>query len=427
MEPLKVLIIGAGNRGIYNYGELCKREDVDMKIVSVAEPDNAKREKMRIEHDIPLARCYENGEQALKEDKFCDIVINSTPDKTHHSITIIALEKGYHVLLEKPMATTAKECAEIVIAQKKAKTVLSVAHVLRYSPFFKKIKEVIDSGELGRMLSIDILEEVGYLHYAHSYVRGNWRREDESGPIILTKSCHDMDLINWIIDSPVREIISEGSISYFKKGNAPKGSTNRCIGNCSIKKTCPYNSEKFYLSEAESRKSGFGPMNAFAPDKSSVNAVKKELANGPYGKCVFKCDNDVNDNEEVLIKFKKPIRARFIMSSFGLKHTRKVRIYNEKGEIHGDLSKGSIRIINYTGDELGGVRTIDVAEKGGHGGGDLFLIKNFVDTIMKNNKGYNLTSAEEILQSHLMCFASEEARKTGKPVNFQTYKKKLGL
>jgi predicted dehydrogenase len=426
-RAVEVLLIGAGTRGTYIYGELTKREDIKIKIVGVAEPIEDRREKMKKEHGIPSEYCFKSGEEALKHKRFCDAVINITPDRVHHKIAVAALEKGYHLLLEKPMATSAKDCVDILEAQRKSKKVLMVAHVLRYSPFFQKMKKIVDSKELGKMLSLDILEEIGYWHFAHSYVRGNWRKKKEAGPIILTKSSHDMDLISWFVNGEIKSVRSSGSLKYFRKGNSQKGSTVKCIGKCKVKKACPYNAEKFYLNTKDPDEVVW-PTTAISPVDKSIAARKKVLKEGPYGTCVWKCDNDVCDNQEVIIRFKKNIIARFTLTAFGSEPTRKVRIYLEKGELHGDLSKGSIRIVRYSGvrgnDEING---IELPIKDHHGGGDELLLKAFVKTVKEKNKEANLTTAQNSIRSHLLSFAAEDSRMQGKPINFQTYKKKLGL
>jgi predicted dehydrogenase len=424
-KPLKVLVIGAGIRGMYVYGELSKKEDINMEIVGVAEPVEEKRKKMAREHNISDSNCFKTGEEALSVPKFCDAVINTTPDRIHHKISLAALEKKYHLLLEKPMAASAKECIEIVNAQKKSGTVLMVCHLLRYASLFQKLKKIIDARELGKIHSIDLLEEIGYWHYAHSFVRGNWRKKSESGPVILTKSCHDLDLLSWFIDSEIKSIHSTGSLKYFTKKNAPKGSTLRCVDKCKIKKKCPYNAEKFYLSEKNPENVKW-PSIVISPVDKSIKARKKELNIGNYGRCVFKCDNNVCDNQEVLIRFENGINARFILTAFGPLSTRKIKIYSERGEIHGDLKQGSIRIIKYSGlkeqDEL---QQIDVISKDSHGGGDSALLKNFIKSIQEKDEKYNLTSAEKSLRSHLIAFAAEESRMKGKSINFKKYNSKL--
>lgn len=424
---LEILVIGAGSRGRYTFGPLALKHNSGAKIVAVAEPNNEKREAMMKEHNIPEHRAYKSGEEALKKDKFCDAVIITTPDKTHYDLALLALGKGYHVLLEKPMATSPKECYEIVQAQKKSGGVLSVAHVLRYAPFFQEVKNLVDCKDLGEVLNIDLMEEIGYWHFAHSYVRGNWRKKRESGPIILTKCCHDMDILSWLIKDNIKSVFSTGSRKHFRKSNAPKGSTLRCVSNCKVKESCPYNAERFYLN-VKDPENVIWPLNVISPVDLSLEARRKALETGPYGRCAFKCDNDVCDNQEVAIRFKNGLRARFTLTAFGSESTRKLRIYLEKGEIHGDLNAGSLRIVKYSGirgkDEI---KQIEFAAKGGHGGGDEPLFQSFIKTINNNNSDYNLTSAEASLQSHLLSFAAEDSRLDGKTINFSTYKKKLGI
>jgi hypothetical protein len=418
---LELLVIGAGSRGRYTFGPLSLRPNSGAKIVAVAEPDKEKREAMAREHNIIPERIYENGERALMQDKFCDGVIITTPDKTHYRLALSALKKGYHVLLEKPMATSPSECVEVVEAQKKSGKVLSVAHVLRYSPFFQEIKKIVDSKDFGKIVSLDLQEEVGYWHFAHSYVRGNWRKKKESGPIILTKCCHDMDIISWLIPDKITSVFSTGSRKQFRKLNAPLGSKNRCIENCIVKEDCPYNAERFYLSETELEKVKW-PINVISPVDLSIEARKKALISGQYGKCVYRSDNDVCDNQEVWIRFKGDLRARFTMTAMGSESTRKIKIYLQKGEIHGDLGLGSLRIIRYSGirgkDEM---RQIDFDSKGGHGGGDEYFFQSFLKTINSNDAQHNLTSADKSLQSHLLSFAAEDSRLSGKTINFQNY------
>jgi predicted dehydrogenase len=425
-KNLKVILIGAGNRGIYTYSELSKNKEIGLEIVSVVEPDDEKREKIKIENKIPDNMCFKDSKEVFSMPKICDAVIIATPDTQHYQIAIDALKKRYHVLLEKPISPFLKECIDVVKAQETSGKVLSVAHVLRYAPFFNQIKKTIDSNKLGKIISIDLLEEVGYWHFAHSYVRGNWSKKQESGPIILTKSCHDLDILNYLIKSNVKEIFSEGSLEYFKKENAPKGSTNRCIENCAVKEKCPYNSERFYLFEKDASIIKW-PVNVISLNKE-VDSRKKALEKGEYGKCVFKCNNDVCDNQTVCLYFENNVKVNFKLTAFGKKPTRKIKIYLENGEINGDLAEGSIRIMNYGGLAEDNLITYEkVSYLGSHGGGDEFLLKNFVKSILDNDPSLNFTSARDSLDSHLLAFAAEESRISKKPINFLEYKKKLGL
>ncbi len=425
-EELNVLIIGAGNRGMYVYAELSKRKDIPIKVSGVAESDPEKLEKMRNLYNIPEELCFKSGKDALLQKRDFDAVIIASPDYTHYELTLMSLNNGYHVLLEKPMSHSPKQCIEIVKAQEKSGKVLSLAHVLRYAPFFQEIKKMIDEKTLGEVQTIDLLEEVGYWHFAHSYVRGNWSKESESGPIILTKSCHDLDILNYLIESDIETVYSTGSLNYFKINNSPPKSTKTCIEKCSVKNTCPYNAERFYLFEKDPLKVGY-PANVISLEKT-IESRKKALKNGPYGKCVFKCNNDVCDNQVVVLNFKNKVRVNFRISAFGQEPIRKIKIYFGNGEINGNLTEGSIRITKY-----GGTKDKDTLKQeytnffGGHGGGDFFLLKNFVQLILGENKKLNLSSAQLSLDSHLLAFAAEKSRKENIIIDYENYKKEILL
>ncbi len=428
-EPVRAMIIGAGQRGMDKYGELAKRADINMRIVAVAEPDEGKRRKMQEQHLLSDDSCFESGEEALRKNKFCDAVIIATPDRTHHKLVISALKRGYDILLEKPMATSSKQCIDILKTQQKYGNVLSVAHVLRYSPFSQKIKEIIDSGELGRLLKVNHSENVGYWHFAHSYVRGNWRRKDESGPVILTKCCHDLDLLSWFIGGKIKAVSSEGDLVYFKRSGAPEGSTLRCTEDCKNKQDpkkggCCYNAERFYLNEEDPDKVAW-PVSVISPLDRSLTARRKALREGPYGKCVYRCDNDVCDQQRVSINFSNNVVATFDLSAFGKNSTRRMKLQFDKGEIHGDLSEGSIIIEKYTGFKGGAETThIELGRLGHHGGGDEMLVKGFIKSVSMRDKDYNLTSAQQSLDSHLLAFAAEEARLKGRQVDYEKFRKK---
>lgn len=414
----RILIIGAGERG--NAHAYNTRKNNLGKIIAVADPNKERRKTMAERYRIPKENIFESGEQALKKKLEFEGVYITTQDKSHYNLATSALEKGYNVLLEKPMATTPKECIEIIKAQEKYKKNLTVCHVLRYAPFFQTIKNITDSKELGEIQNIDLTEKIAYWHFAHSYVRGNWRKEKESSPIILSKSCHDLDIISWLINSKPQTVFSQGSLRFFKKENAPKNSLERCTDGCQV--DCLWDARKFYLNQRENAP---WPYKTISLTNTSEKARKKAIEKGQYGKCVFKCDNDVCDTQDVLIGFEKEIRANFMLRSGGDDLTRKIYIQFEKGEIYGDLRTGEIIKIKYNArkDQIK-KQKINIKAKGGHGGGDERLIENFIKSLKTNFKE-NLTSARKSLQSHLLAFASEKSRHSGKVINFKKYQKEF--
>jgi len=426
MEDIKLncLIIGAGDRG-HVFGNIAP--NYGAKVVAVADIDEKRRDLMADKHDIPIDLMFEEAEDALNSGLPFDAVYIATPDKTHSKIAKMALNKGYNVLLEKPMATTAKDCISLVKAQEKSGKSMAICHVLRYAPFFQSLKKIIDSGELGDVLSMDLTEDVGYWHFAHSYVRGNWRKESESSPIILAKSCHDLDILSWLANSKAKTIFSNGSLKTFKKENAPQTSTERCTIDCPVK-DCLYDARKFYLKHGISVK---WPFSTISPEDLTEKGRLKAITNGPYGRCVFKCDNDVLDTQDVLIEFENGITSNFALRSGGENPTRKIFIQLERGELSGNLRKGKITKTTYTGRRHEGkVEEIDTQQLGSHGGGDPLLIKDFFENIRSQSSENALTSAQESLQGHLLAFAAEKSRKMGKfgrVLNYKRYLKDLGL
>ena len=425
MENLKLhcLVIGAGDRGTL-FGGLAPTYNA--QVVAVADISEKMRDLMADRHDIPVERMFDSGEKALNSKLPFDAVYIATPDKTHFKLAKLALEKGYNVLLEKPMALKPNECLALIKAQEKAGKNLTICHVLRYSPFFQTIKLIAESGELGKILSINLTEDVGYWHFAHSYVRGNWRNESESAPILLAKSSHDLDIIAWLVDSTPLTVFSNGSLKVFKKENAPKTCSDRCI-DCPIK-DCLYDARKFYLNHKPPIR---WPYTVISPEDTSEEGRLSAITGGPYGRCVFKCDNDVLENQDVVIEFENGVRANFSLRCGGEKTSRRIVVQFERGELSGNLSRGKINKIKYTGrrDE-GMVEEIATGELGGHGGGDAFLVKNFFDSIASQNYQENLTSAKQSLQSHLIAFAAEKSRKDGKfgkVIDFKRYLKDKGV
>lgn len=420
---IKALVIGTGSRA-EAYMKHIVGKDLPIKIVAIAEIIKERRDYVGKKYKIPEEQRFETGEQAISKGGEYDIVIITTPDKTHHNLAISSLENGYNVLLEKPMATTAKECIDIVKAQQKSGKILAICHVLRYAPFFKEIKKITEEKELGKLQNVNLIEDVSYWHFAHSYVRGNWRKEEESSPIILAKSCHDLDILTWITESEADIVFSRGSLNYFKKENKPDNSSDKCI-ECPVL-DCPYNSKRFYLNQEDG---SLWPYDSISQEDPSEEGRKKSIATTRYGKCVFQSDNDVCDNQDVLIEFKNGVNANFSLRAGGAYSTRRITLNYEKGQITGDLSEGVITKTTYTGkkDEHEN-KEIRFESKGGHGGGDLIMLKEVIKLIENNNSEENITSAQRSLESHLIAFASEESRKSdehGKPISMKEFKENL--
>lgn len=414
MKPVKVIIIGAGDRG-NAYAEYSIFNRYEMEIVGVAEPREYHRRKFSEKYSINKEYIFNDWKELLGVKKFADAVIIATPDRTHYLPAIKLLDKGYNLLIEKPVAVNEKECREIVEVSNRSKKIVGVCHVLRHTPYYEKMKAIIDEKIIGEIMSIEHIEPVGYQHYAHSYIRGNWRNSNTSSSMILAKSCHDLDILSWLVGKPFKKVSSFGSLTHFRKENAPEGSSDRCINNCEVEKDCPYSALKIYLNPALT---GW-PVDVITTDLSYEGRVKA-LKNGPYGRCVYRCDNNVVDHQVTIIEFEGGSTASFTMSAF-TEGNRKTRIMGTLGEVTGDsryikviLFKNNQEIVYAT---LGKSNyPVSKHAGSGHYGGDFKIVSNFVKAIQNSDPSVFPSTIEEILESHLMAFYAEESRKKSKVI-----------
>ncbi|MCF7918828.1 MAG: Gfo/Idh/MocA family oxidoreductase [Candidatus Cloacimonetes bacterium] len=407
MKPVTFLIVGAGDRG-FTYAQYAEHFPDRMKIVGVAEPCEYQRQRMAEMHHIPSENTLTNWLEAIDKERFADAVIISTQDALHYEPAVAFARKGYHILLEKPMAPTAEECRNIVREVKKQQVCFAVCHVLRYTAYTQKLKQILSEGVIGDIISLQHLEPVGYWHQAHSFVRGNWGNEQKSTFMLLAKSCHDLDWIRYIIGEKCRRLSSFGSLNYFTKANQPSGAAGRCL-DCpeQIESRCAYSARKIYLGFLEQGIKGW-PLSVLTPepDKESITRALRE---GDYGRCVFDCDNDVVDHQVVNMEFDQGKTATFTMTAFTKAAGRKTRIFGTQGELEGDGNM--IKIFDFRTDKLIEIDTR--RQEGilqGHGGGDLGIIRNFVDALQSNDASRILTGADESLETHLMVFKAEESR-----------------
>lgn len=407
MPPIKILSIAAGSRGS-GYATYAEQHADRVEIVGVAEPRDFYRQQMVGKYDIPMVNTFTDWREAVARDKFADAVIIATQDAMHTEPAIAFAEKGYHILLEKPMAPTEEECMRIAEAAKKNHVILAVCHVMRYTRYTQMLKEVVASGLIGDVVNLQHLEPVGYWHQAHSFVRGNWRNEAESSFMLLAKSCHDLDWIRYIMGVPCKSLSSFGSLKHFRKEEQPDGAADRCL-DCEVEADCPYSAKKIYLGRLEKGQTGW-PMNVLTPDVTK-ESVMDALRDGPYGRCVYACDNDVVDNQVVSMLFDGGRTASFTMTAFNEASHRKTHIFGTKGELYGDGTK--IKRFDFLTDETEVIDTsaTDASILGGHGGGDYGIMHSFVEAVTADDPSKVLSGADESLETHRMVFAAEKARK----------------
>lgn len=407
-KPVSFIVLGAGNRGNVYAGYAEKYPD-EMKIVGVAEPIPIRIQRFSELYDIPKDKQFVTWEHVFNRPKFADAVVVSTPDHLHHGPAMQAMAMGYDVLLEKPVAQTWKECRDILLQSKKYDRIVAVCHVLRYTPYFRKMKEELESGALGEIVSVEHLEPIQHIHMTHSYVRGIWRREDETNPAILAKSCHDLDILRWMIDKPCRLISSFGSLKWFRKENAPEGAPARCTDGCPVESDCPYSALKIYYRKRTWLSHFDLPDN---PDEHGP-VIMDQLKTGPMGRCVYHCDNDVVDHQIVSMEFEDAVTANFNMEAFTHYHGRRTRIFGSMGDLFGDMD--DLYVADF---KTGDIRHWNVKEhavvESGHGGGDYGLVRDLIQAISQRKPELLTSTIDASMESHLMGFMAEESRKKRK-------------
>lgn len=420
MRQITAILIGAGLRGWKAYAVYALEHPEKFRIKAVAEPDPVRRQAFAEKFGIPEAYCFEDYHEVLERERFADCVLVCTQDRQHFEPVMTALKKGYHVLCEKPMSPDRREMQEMEKAALQYNRVLSVCHVLRYSAFFRKIKILLSEERIGKLINIRHTEHVGYWHFAHSFVRGNWRNDETACPIILAKCCHDMDILLWLAGSPCRKIQSFGGLECFRAENAPEGAPGRCTDGCIHAEDCPYYAPRFYL---EHEKAAADKLIYAVSEEAEADAVMENLAAGPYGRCVFHCDNNVCDHQIVNMEFENGIKASFTMSAFSKDCFRDILLMGTKGQIAGNMERGEIIIDDFAAGERDVINVHTPA--GGHSGSDTAMMREFVELIAGDGNGVCATDVSVSVDSHLMALAAEESRKKGTVVDFREFRERM--
>ncbi|KAI0722833.1 streptomycin biosynthesis protein StrI [Earliella scabrosa] len=418
-QPVTLAIIGCGQRG-RGYAAYALQEPTLCKVVAIAEPRPMTQKLMAEAHAVDKTLVFETWQDLLKASaetiqtigkRLADAVIISVQDHMHQEVTLAFAAQGYHILCEKPMATTVEACIKMEAAVKKAGIIFGMGHVLRYSPYSKAVTEVIRSGALGPLINVVHIEPVGFYHFAHSYVRGNWAREADSCFSLMTKSCHDLDIMcHWLHPGGPTRVSSFGSLQHFRKDKKPAQARDakRCL-DCAHERDCAYSAKKVYLEPVQQGKLGW-PADVLVDGIPDIESITDALKTGPYGRCVYECDNDVCDNQVVSLEFSNGATASFTMVA----HTqlicdRQTRLHFAFGELVGDM-------YSFTVTDFRTRKTTAHTPKnegGGHGGGDLGLIRTFVKAVATGRQDLLGTDVTDVLRSHLAVFAAEKSRREG--------------
>ena len=405
---IKIVAIGAGNR-TNKYLEYVKQHPDKVKLVGVVELNDIRRKHVAECFGLDESQCFADYRDFFQHPFDADAVMVCTPENMHFEPTMQAIRRGYHVLLEKPIAQTLEECMLIAEAARMHDVLVSVCHVLRYHPYFMKIKELVDSGELGHIISINHRTSVGVDRTAHGFVRGIWRKEAVSNPMLMSKCCHDIDFLLWLTKTPCRKLTSFGSLRWFKEKNAPEGSADRCL-DCKVESRCPFSAIDLYRVRRD------WIANFDVPEGKTIDEViEDQLRHGLYGRCVYRCDNDVVDHQIVSMEMESEVTVNFSMDIFTLKDNRETHISLTEGEIDGDETR--LRVRRFRGAEETIYDFSDLAHQPFHAGSDLNIVADFVDAIQQNRKNV-VTSIERSVESHRICFEAERSRKEQRTLLF---------
>lgn len=416
-RAVTVAILGLGNRGS-RYGYQLKHNS-DAQIVALCEKNPSILDAARQNYGVPAENAFLSDEEFFAKGKLADALIIATQDRDHYPHAMAALKCGYHLLLEKPVSPVLSECEEIAAFAKEKGLEVVVCHVLRYSPFYIEAKRIIDEGLIGDVVSITDTENVGYWHFSHSYVRGNWRNEAQTGPSILAKCCHDLDIIHYLTGEQCETVFSSGSRKLFIPENAPADAPAYCLDGCPHQKTCPYHVKKIYY--------GFTRYTlplmivhmklVTGKGKPKYRDLKEALKTSPFGRCVYRCDNDVMENQTVGLKLKNGVNANLTMTAFAKGCFRRLHISGTKGEIIGCDKDGKLTLNIFAGPS----KKLKVSSGGinGHLGGDHGIIRDFVAFMKTGERTSRLSLIDVTLESHRIAFAAEESRKTGVAVQIE--------
>ena len=429
MKKLTAIAVGFGGR-CSTYCSYANKHPEELEIVAAADTNPARLKVAHERYGVPEDRLYTTWEELAAQPKMADFAIIGTQDNLHYAPAMALIEKGYHLLLEKPMAPTPKECKDITEAAERKGVKVVVCHVLRFAPFWRTIKQVIEEGRLGKIISVIASENVGHLHQASGYVRGPWRNAAESSCMLMAKCCHDLDILQWLIGKKCTKVHSFGSLSYFTHKNKPEGSPTYCIDGCPYEETCHYNAVKFYLEDHVTHDWFVPYLNSrYNPPITDREALKLD----EYGRCVFACDNDVVDHQVVNLEYEDGATVSFTMCAFN-EGGRYIRIFGTDGELIGNSETGKLELFTFGNkkwtDPNQKWETIDVGATGndifsGHGGGDTGIMIDTLSLLRGETPSPSVCEVRISYENHITGFAAEESRLTGKVISIDEYEKSI--
>lgn len=417
-QPLRAVIVGAGNRSV-TYASYALSHPDRLQIVAVVDPDEHRRARLSELHRVPPERCFVDLDDLLAAGDIAEVAINGTMDEFHVQTSIPLLAAGYDVLLEKPIGISKEEVMELLSAARAHSRKVMICHVLRYAPFYAEIRKRIAEGEVGDILNIQTGEHVSYHHMSAAFVRGKWSNKEACGSsMLMAKCCHDMDLITWLKSGvpPVR-VTSSGGIGFFRSDKAPIGSGTRCVTDCRIEADCVYSAKKHYVEQNMWGVYVWRSIEHLGPSLTVEQKLESLRTDNPYGRCVWKCDNDAVDHQSVVIEFADGSTATHNLIGNTARPCRTIHIIGTKGEISGVMEDGFFTVRRpdprpgheYSEEQVQLNVSMDM-----HGGGDLRLIEDFISYHRGEAPSLSTTSLEDSIHGHLVGFGADLAMEQGR-------------
>ena len=414
---LTAALVGAGHRGIL-YASYALKHPEELKIVAVADPNDLRRREAAEVHGLRPEQCFRTAEELAARPPLADAAINATIDKHHVPTSLPLLAAGYHLLLEKPIATSEADLLILREAARRNGRTVMVCHVLRYAPFYVEIRNRIAAGQLGDIISVETGEYVGYHHMAVGFVRGKWSRRDQcESSMLMAKCCHDLDLIAWMKSGVApRRVSSFGSLMQFRPENAPPGSGERCLVDCQIEETCPHSARRIYVDRKRWKFYAWEGLEHLGKDLSKEQMLRSLREDNPYGRCVWRCDNDVVDHQNVIVEFADGATASHNMIAGAGRGSRTIHLVGTKGEIKGEMESGTfiLRRPDPSQGRLYAEESVDVNVAGDmHGGGDMRLVSDFLRMLRGEPAGISCTSLEDSIHGSRIGFAADRSMAQG--------------
>jgi len=416
MKLVTASMIGAGDRGTNAYGPYAINNPGTIQFIAVVEINEEKRKNFQKIHGIPDDMAFDNWDDFFAKGKVSDAVFICTNENFHYEPAKRAMALGYNIFLEKPMTQEAVTCVEIGDLSEKYDKVFILGYILRYTPFFAEIKRILDEGALGEIKNIVHSECIGIAHFSHSFVRGTFGESKIAGPMILSKCCHDMDILNFLTDSTCVKMSAFSTDTYFKAENAPEGAPKRCTDGCPVSDTCLYYAPKMYSAP----RSGFN-VESISVDKSMEGRMKA-LTEGRFGRCVYHCENDVVDSYAINMLYENGAAVSFSTTAYGEECHRFTHISGTKGELYGKLEDNKFTVRDFATGRKEEITVSTVLDR--HSGGDYFVMADMIRMI-REGESSGRTDARGAVDSHVMCFAAEKSRLEGIEVDLEAFKQEL--